>query len=231
MRREKKEMSVVRTLVMAAAAALTVAATPASAQFFLKPAVIDGPRVTGEEPGITTQALPGATEVERRAALLWNLRSALNVAALQCGFEPTMLTVQNYNALLFDHTDELKKSYDVLGKYFVRTAGSAKAGQNALDQFGTRVYSRYSTVSAQLGFCQAANEIGQEAVFIPRGSLGEFAEVRMRKVHNSLIVAGEQQFSRAIPYYVRPVRLYQFDNKKCWRKNVWQVKRCGAFPS
>lgn len=224
-------MSVVRTLVLAAAAALTVAATPASAQFFLKPVDMDGPRVTGEEPGVATQALPGATPAELRAAVLWNLRSGLNVAALQCQFEPTLLTLQNYNALLFDHADELKQSYDTLGKYFIRTAGSTKAGQTALDQFGTRVYSSFSTVSAQLGFCQAANEIGQEAIFVPRSYLGEFAEMRMRKMRNSLVVYGDQQFTRAIPYYVRPVRLYQFENKKCWRKGLWQTKRCGAFPA
>lgn len=224
-------MSVVRTLVLAAVAALTVAATPASAQFYLKPVDIDGPRVTGEETGVATQALPGATPAELRAAVLWNLRSGLNVAALQCQFEPTLLTLHNYNAMLFDHTDELKQSYDALSKYFIRTAGSTKAGQTALDQFGTRVYSGFSTVSAQLGFCQAANEIGQEAIFVPRGYLGEFAEMRMRKLRNSLVAYGDQQFTRAIPYYVRPVRLYQFDNKKCWRKGLWQTKRCGEFPA
>ncbi|WP_294323276.1 hypothetical protein [uncultured Sphingomonas sp.] len=223
-------MSVVRTLVLAAAAALTVAASPASAQFFFKPYDMDGPRVTGEEPGITSQALPGATPAELRAAVLWNLRSALNVAALQCQFEPTMLTLSNYNALLFNHADELKASYAALDKYFDRTTGSLKAGQTALDQFGTRVYSGFSTVSAQLGFCQAANEIGQEALFVPRGYLGEFAELRMRKLRNSLVAYGEQQFTRQIPY-MRPIRLYQFENPKCWRKGVWQTKRCGAFPS
>ncbi len=219
-----------RILALAAAAAFAVAATPASAQFFLKPYELDGPRVTGTEPGITAQALPGATPDELRAAVLWNLRSGLNVAALQCQFEPTSMTLNNYNAILFDHAEELKKGYDALTKYFVRTAGSVKAGQTALDQFGTRVYSSFSTVSAQLGFCQAANEIGHEAIFIPRGYLGEFAEMRMRKLRNSLVAYGEQQFSRQIPY-MRPARLYQFENPKCWRKGLWQVKRCGAFPA
>ncbi|KQN06990.1 hypothetical protein [Sphingomonas sp. Leaf25] len=223
-------MSVVRTLAVAVATAFAVAATPASAQFFLKPYDTSGERVTGAEPGIATQALPGATPEELRAALMWNLRAGLNVAALQCQFEPSLLTLGNYNALLFNHADELKKGYDTLGKYFVRTAGSAKAGQTALDQFGTRVYSGFSTVSAQLGFCQAAGEIGQEAIFVPRGYLGEFAEMRMRKLRNSLVAYGEQQFGRNVNW-MRPVRLYEFGNPKCWRKGLWQVKRCGAFPS
>ncbi len=222
-------MSVVRILAAAAAATLSIAATPASAQFFLKPLDLDGARVTGSEPGVTTQALPGATPEELRAAVLWNLRAGLNVAALQCQFEPTLLALSSYNALLFNHADELKKSYDLIAGYFQRTAGKGRAGQTALDQFGTRVYSSFSTVSAQLGFCQAAGEIGQEAVFIPRGYLGEFAELRMRKMRNSLTAYSEQQFTRNLGY-VRPVRLYQFENRKCWRKGVWQTKRCGAFP-
>jgi hypothetical protein len=222
-------MSVVRTLAVALATAFAVTAAPASAQFFLKPYDTAGPRVDGTEPGITTQALPDATPAERRAAVLWNLRAGLNVAALQCQFEPSLLTLGNYNALLFNHADELKQGYDTLTKYFVRIAGSAKAGQTALDQFGTRVYSSFSTVSAQLGFCQAAGEIGQEAIFVPRGYLGEFAEMRMRKMRNSLVAYGEQ-FPRGLAY-VRPTRLYQFENPKCWRKGIWQVKRCGEFPA
>jgi hypothetical protein len=60
-------------------------------------------RVTGEEPGMTGPALPDATAPELRAALVWNLRAALNVAALQCQFEPTLMTLGNYNAFLKDH--------------------------------------------------------------------------------------------------------------------------------
>lgn len=221
-------MSVVRTLAVAAAAALSVAAMPASAQFFLKPYDTSGPRVTGIEPGVATQALPGATPDELRAALIWNLRAGLNVAALQCQFEPTLLALGNYNALLFNHADELKTAYDRLAKYFVRTAANAKAGQTALDQFGTRVYSSFSAVSAQLVFCQAAGEIGQEALFVPRGSLGEFAEMRMRKMRNALVPYGEQQFPPG-SRYIKPIRLYEFGNSKCWRKGVWQPKRCGEF--
>ena len=31
--------------------------------------------------------------------MVWNLRAALNVAALQCQFGPTLLTLPNYNAI------------------------------------------------------------------------------------------------------------------------------------
>jgi hypothetical protein len=44
--------------------------------------------------------MPGATPDEIRAHLLWNMRSGLNVAALQCQFSPPLMTVRNYNSLL-----------------------------------------------------------------------------------------------------------------------------------
>ncbi len=43
------------------------------------------------------------------------MRAALNVAALQCQFEPMLTTVSNYNATLKDHEAELKGAFDTLG--------------------------------------------------------------------------------------------------------------------
>jgi hypothetical protein len=212
-------MHVLRTLAALAAAALTLAAVPASAQFYFKSHDLSGPPVTGAEPGIVGQALPGATPAELRAALVWNLRAALNVAALQCQFEPTLLTVPNYNKLIRDHGTELDTSYATLTGYFMRTAPNKKAGQSALDQFGTRVYSGFSTIQAQYSFCQTANAIGNEALFAPRGHLGELAEQRMRQLRNSLIRWGEQQFTYS-PYL--PFRTPQFGNKKCWKRDQYR---------
>src|SRR3546814_11632746 len=95
-------------------------ATPASAQFFFTSRDLSGPRVVGDEPGIG-QALPGATPAELRAEMVWTLRAAMNVAALQCEFEPTLLTRTNYNAMLKDHKAALEASIDTLLASFVRT--------------------------------------------------------------------------------------------------------------
>ncbi|MCC2976294.1 hypothetical protein LK533_06355 [Sphingomonas sp. PL-96] len=222
-------MKSVRTLIAGAALAVATYAAPASAQFFFKSPDLSGPAVTGAEPGIVVQALPGATGEELRAALAWNLRAGLNVAALQCQFEPTLLTLNNYNDLLDTHSVELKRSYDVLAKYFERNAKTKKEGQTALDQFGTRVYSSFSTVSAQINFCQAAGEIGQEAVFTPKGQFGALAEQRMRKLRNSLRPASEQQFPGG--FYQRPLsNVEPLTRPKCWKKGEWLAKRCGAYP-
>src|SRR5688572_20065705 len=129
-------MLVPRIMVMLAGGASLFAAVPASAQFFMKPADLAGARVTGREPGMTGPALPDATAEELRGALVWNLRAALNDAALQCQFEPTLLTLPNYNDILRDHESELRASYDTLEKYFVRMNGkNKKTGQTELDRF------------------------------------------------------------------------------------------------
>ncbi|MET0308581.1 MAG: hypothetical protein ABW023_07735 [Sphingomonas sp.] len=209
------------------------AAAPASAQFFLKPADLAGARVTGDEPGMTGPALPGATAPELTAALVWNLRAALNVAALQCGFEPTLMTLANYNAFLKDHDGELDESMAVLDKYFFRITKNKKAGQAELDKFLTRVYSGFSTVSGQRSFCQTAASIGHEAVFARHGQLYDIAHNRMRELRASLSPWGEQQFrARNISFLLPPARpLPPFGNDKCWKKSSYNVKKCGPLAS
>ena len=207
---------------VAALAACVMGAMPASAQFYFKSKDLRGEPVTGTEPGIG-QPLPDATPAELRAGVIWNMRAALNVAALQCQFEPTLLTVSNYNAVLADHKAELASSYAMLAKYFERKAKTKKDGQNALDQFGTRTYSGFATVAAQFGFCATAADIGRAALYAPRGKFGDVAIARMRELRNSLTPWGEQQFPRL---RILPATLPRFD-KNCWKKSDFDVRRCG----
>ncbi|WP_347093811.1 hypothetical protein [Sphingomonas parapaucimobilis] len=221
-------MKVVRTALVAGVAFWGMgAAAPASAQFFLQPYNFQGKPVQGDEPGIG-QPLPGATPAELRAGLLWNMRAALNVAALQCQFEPTLATVSNYNATLKDHEAELKGAFDTLGAYFKRQNKSVKAGQDALDQYGTRTYASFSSVSGQLGFCTTAASILHQAVFTPRGHLGELAVDRMRELRNSLVPYGEQRFPRYIGREQHIVATMPRLDALCWNKKAeWVVKKCG----
>jgi hypothetical protein len=210
------------------AAAVLLTAAPASAQFFMLSKDFTGAPVVGDEPGIG-QPMPGATRDELTAGLVWNMRAALNVAALQCQFEPTLLTVSNYNAILADHRKELKESFDTLTKYFVRTNKTAKLGQGALDQFGTRTYSGFATVAAQYNFCQVAASIGRDAIYQPRGSFAQIAQTRMRELRNSLVPWGEQRFPR---YYAAQATLPRME-AICWsKKGEWVAKKCGPqnFP-
>jgi hypothetical protein len=222
-------MLVPRIVSVVAVTAGLFAAVPASAQFFLKSRDFAGARVTGAEPGMTGPALTDATPAEYRAALVWNLRAALNVAALQCQFEPTLLTLANYNAILKDHEVELRESYVTLEKYFTRVNKTKKLGQTELDKFGTRVYSGFSTVSGQLSFCQTSATIGHDALFIRRGALGDLAQDRMRELRASLASWGDQ-FRRTINYQAMTLNpLPPFGNDKCWRKGSYQPKKCGEL--
>ncbi|OJU15866.1 MAG: hypothetical protein BGN95_07725 [Sphingomonas sp. 66-10] len=220
-------MSLGRIIGAGAAAGALLMAGPAAAQFFMQAKDVSGQPVTGTETGLGP-SLPGATPEEAKAAIIWNVRAALNVAALQCQFEPTLLAVSNYNAMLVDHKVELKRSWDVLGKYFARNNKTPKAAQNALDQFGTKTYSSFTTVAAQYNFCLAANDVGRDIVFAPRGGFGTVALQRIRELRNSLTPWGEQRF----PRFVWPQTTLPRLDPICWKNGEWQVKKCGAqnFP-
>ncbi|MFK4794309.1 hypothetical protein [Sphingobium sp. ZW T5_29] len=198
-----------------ALSAATMIAQPAAAQFFWSPPDFSAPALT-DATAATALGLPGATADEIRAGLVWNLRAALNVAALQCQFEPTLLSISNYNAMIAHHDREMDSAQATLLGYFLRTVGKGKPGQAASDRYGTRIYSGYSTVQAQRGFCQAAAEVGRQAIFADRGALHEVARTGLASIKKSLVLAGEQ-------FYGDPGRSYSLklpsQDKKCWKKN------------
>ena len=219
-------MTVLRILAALAATCGAALATPASAQFFFQSHDMTAPPITGDEPG--QLALPDATPAEVRANLVWNLRSALNVAALQCQFEPTLLNVENYTVMINNHKDELKSAFDTLVKYFNRTNKGLKAGQAALDRFGTRTYSSFTTVGAQYGFCQTASQIATNAAYAPRGELYKVAINDMGTLRNSLTPWGEQRFARR-PRIENRVSVPRLD-EMCWTKRgEWVERKCGAY--
>ncbi|NNM78100.1 hypothetical protein HJG53_14445 [Sphingomonas sp. ID1715] len=209
--------------MISAGTALLSFSGAASAALFWKAPDLRGMPVTGIEPGAITGPLTGATPAELRAALLWNLRAGLNVAALQCQFEPTLLTRNQYNAMLDNHRAELAQAYQTLSGYFTRS--DKKKGQAKLDQYGTRTYSSFSTVLGQLTFCETAGAIGREAIFAPKGQLYQVAERRMAELRKSLALGGEQQFNFWIPPYT-PL-LPPLENQ-CWDKRRNTLNgRCG----
>ncbi|HEX7822951.1 MAG TPA: hypothetical protein VF463_20320 [Sphingobium sp.] len=205
-----------RTLL---AGATLATAHPAGAQLFWQPAELATPPITGAEPGSNIN-LPGATPAELRAGLLWHLRASLNVAALQCDFEPTLLTTGNYNAMLAHHDAELGAAFKTLANYFIRING-AKPGQKLFDQYGTRTYSSYSTVQAQTAFCQVAGKVGREAIFAPRGSLYIVAQNNLGELRNSLVAQNDRVYGN--PGYGFVASLPPSD-KKCWKKGVLTAK-------
>ena len=182
--------------IVAGLAALAVALPPAAqAQLFLVPPAFPSAPIEGDDP-LVGLPLPGATPAEYRAHLLWNLRSGLNVAALQCQFSPFLRTVGNYNALLAHHNRELAAAYTTLEGYFRRRNG--RTGPRQFDLYSTQTYNGFSTLNAQFGFCQTASRIGKEALATPKGQFGQLAVNRMRELRSSLLVASDgYSFTRA----------------------------------
>lgn len=205
-----------RALASLVLATAPMVAQPASAQFFWSPPDMSAPPLT-DAAAATAMGLPGATAAEVKAGLAWNLRAALNVAALQCQFEPTLLAISNYNAMIAHHDAELDTAQAVLLTYFQRTVGKGKPGQSASDMYNTRIYSGYSTVQAQKGFCQATAEVGRQAIFAERGTLNEVARVGLGSIKKSLVAAGEQFYGT--PGYDYVVALPSFA-PTCWKKGV-----------
>jgi hypothetical protein len=189
---------------IALAAAAAFGAVQATAQVLLYPP----PYQTGPiEPGdpLVGVPLPGATPAEARAGLIWNMRSGLNVAALQCQFSPYLRTVDNYNAILAHHSRELASAYTALEGYFRRVHG--RTGPRRFDDYSTQTYNNFSTLQAQLGFCQTASRIGKDVLARPKGQFFTVAQARMRELRSSLRpVPDDYRFTR-MPVPLAPFRL------------------------
>lgn len=206
---------------MVAGLSVIGAASPASAYLFWFTPNFAGAPVRGDEPGIGLP-MPDATPAELKAHLLWNMRAGLNVAALQCQFSPMLMTVANYNDLLSKNSAELNSAYQALNAYFKRTGGKTWAGK--FDQYTTRTYNGFSTMHAQLGFCETASAIGREARKLGRGGLGQLAAARMREFRNSLVPTGDGLSSRRSIY---ATILTPPLNDDCWTKKGGLLKaRC-----
>lgn len=211
-----------RGAAAAAAIGLMGVGQPASAQLFLNnPTFASGP-IDGSDP-LVGLPIPGATPAEQRAHLIWNLRSGLNVAALQCQFSPLLRSVDNYNAILAHHSKELAEAYTALNGYFKRVHGT-KPGQKAFDDYSTITYNNFSTLHAQLGFCQTAAHIAKEALRTPKGELHSLATARMRELRSSLIPA----YDFVNGYNPARIRLTALPplEKKCWDKKDHLTKKC-----
>ncbi|MFM9976874.1 MAG: hypothetical protein ACKVOP_02350 [Sphingomonadaceae bacterium] len=204
---------------------LAFSAVPAHAQFYWQSPDFRGAPITPGEVGIGV-ALPGATPDEQRAAIAWQLRAGLNIMALQCQFDRTLLSENHYNAAIYNHKAELETVYAKLTAYFKRTAKTPREAQRALDQYGTRTYAGMTTVRGQYGFCATASRIARAAIFLPRGSFTALAVERLRELRNSLALAGEQQFrfgTSQLSVATPPLE------DRCWdRRGNFRANRCPA---
>ena len=219
-----KRVSGVKAALLAALAMLcTAVPQAASAQLFLyDPDFRAGP-IEPSDP-LVGLPLPGATAAEYRAHLIWNLRSGLNVAALQCQFSPYLRTVDNYNGILAHHSRELAAAYTALEGYFRRVGGAR--GPRRFDEYSTQTYNNFSTFQAQLGFCQTASRISKDALTRRQGEFGQLAAERLRELRNSLTPGVDVLAFTRMPILVRPLNLGAAAPTDCRRLPRRERREC-----
>lgn len=169
----KRKFGTLARAAVLAGAMLSVGAHPGVAASHLEQ-VATAPEPAATVARFAVEALPGMTDAELKAHTLWTMRSALNVAALQCQFSPYLRATSTYNALLRQHAAELTGAFNAITRYFLRTSG-ARTGHRAFDTYATRTNQNWTTFDAQLAFCRAAADVGKRALALPRGAFTDFS--------------------------------------------------------
>lgn len=107
--------------------------------------------------------------------LIWNLRSAWNVAALNCltpEYEPIL---DGYRALLTRNVKSLKAVNDRIEKTYTSRFRVRRDAIVARDGYTTQVYNFFAEPGARSGFCRAALAMSNEALAAPPADLLGFA--------------------------------------------------------
>jgi hypothetical protein len=147
------------------------------------------------------------TKQEAEANAIWNIRAALNIAALQCQFLPFLATVKTYNDILRQHSEELDRTRLAMMAHFKRYDGAKY--QSSFDQYTTRTYNSFSTIDAQLPFCEMAGVVGREVLSLPKGSFGPTA-LRLNPLMRKSLEPGVGMPSSLIVVDIAPRTLPEF---------------------
>lgn len=119
---------------------------------------------------------------------IWNMRAALNVAALQCQHDPHLALPDRYNTFIRLHADELKQVYDKLVRH--------RGGQAKFDRINTQVYNQYATVREKQEFCNVAADVSVVAMNAAPYGLGSVASNVYRNL--SRLIGGAQVASLGV---------------------------------
>lgn len=128
------------------------------------------------------------------AQTTWNLRSALNVAALNCQSAEHSMLVSNYGAYLKNHARELSATNRALQSEFRQRYGATF--RDVQDSYMTQVYNYFALPPAKDEFCDVANAVSAEIVGVPQGDLEVFSATALPRVE-----AVFEDFFRAYEQY------------------------------
>ncbi|MBA3054714.1 MAG: hypothetical protein FP826_07230 [Sphingomonadales bacterium] len=107
------------------------------------------------------------------AQTTWNLRSALNVAALNCVRAEDADILAGYKSLLKEHGKSLTTANKALDQEFRQKYGSAYIAPR--ERYMTQVYNYFALPPTRERFCTAARAVAREAATVKKGELEAFA--------------------------------------------------------
>jgi hypothetical protein len=123
----------------------------------------------------------------------WNLRSALNVAALNC-LEPRFSSIlPNYSAFLKTQAKGLSATNRALDSEFRQKYGATY--RDVRDQYMTQVYNYFALPPALPSFCEVALAVSNEAQLVAPADLDSFAALtmpRLEQVYENFFTAFER---------------------------------------
>ena len=108
--------------------------------------------------------------------LIWNLRSAWNVAALNCLAPEYDPILQGYRAFLTTNVTGLKAVNDRLEKSYTSRFRVRRDAIIARDGYTTQVYNFFAEPAARAGFCRAALDMSNRALAAPQTDPLAFAQ-------------------------------------------------------
>lgn len=115
------------------------------------------------------------------AATTWNLRSGLNVAALNC-LEPEYAPIlAAYKVMLTGQQRKLAAANKAVEAEFRGRYGAA-AYRNEQDQYMTQVYNYFALPPVRHQFCATATEISNNYMLLPPDDLDAYAAVMLPKL-------------------------------------------------
>ena len=114
------------------------------------------------------------------AQAVWNLRSGLNVAALNCLSPEHAPILARYGALLKDHAKSLKAANAELDKTFRSQHGPKFIPIR--ETYQTQVYNYFALPPVMPAFCNAALALSTELGAVPVGQLESFAPGGLAKL-------------------------------------------------
>lgn len=124
---------------------------------------------------------------------LWNLRSGLNVAALNCLRPQHAMLVENYRTFLKLHSRELAATNRKLADEYRQKHG--RSFRDRQDAYMTQVYNYFALPPALPDFCDVALALSDEVVQVKPGQLGVFSATalpRMEAVFENFFSAYEK---------------------------------------